>query len=80
MGDHQAKSETASLIEHRAYARVGLLGNPSDVYFGRTISFSLGNFWATVCLQPSDDLVIQPHPVHDLVVFKSLDHLVPPYT
>ncbi|KAI5341255.1 PREDICTED: glucuronokinase [Prunus dulcis] len=76
MGDHQAKSETASLIEHRAYARVGLLGNPSDVYFGRTISFSLGNFWATVCLQPSDDLVIQPHPIHDLVVFKSLDHLV----
>ncbi|KDP46399.1 hypothetical protein JCGZ_10239 [Jatropha curcas] len=70
MGD---KSTT---IEHRAYARVGLLGNPSDVYYGRTISFSLGNFWATVRLQPSDDLVINPHPKHDLVQFSSLDHLV----
>ncbi|KAJ8650783.1 hypothetical protein MRB53_003806 [Persea americana] len=63
-------------IEHVAYARVGLLGNPSDVYFGRTISFSLGNFSASVRLQPSDDLVIQPHPVHDLVRFDSIDHLV----
>ncbi|KAG8384880.1 hypothetical protein BUALT_Bualt04G0164300 [Buddleja alternifolia] len=44
-------------IEHRAYARVGLLGNPSDVYYGRTISFSLGNFWASVKLEPSQDLV-----------------------
>ncbi|CAI0456362.1 unnamed protein product [Linum tenue] len=64
------------LIEHRSYARVGLLGNPSDVYFGRTISFSLSNFWATVVLRPSDELVITPHPKHDLVNFSSLDHLV----
>ncbi|KAF9608923.1 hypothetical protein IFM89_012091 [Coptis chinensis] len=64
------------MIEHKSYARVGLVGNPSDVYFGRTISFSLGNFWASVRLQPSDDLVIQPHPNHDLVRFNSLDHLV----
>ncbi|KAJ4827559.1 Glucuronokinase 1 [Turnera subulata] len=65
-----------SSIEHRVYARVGLLGNPSDVYFGKTISFSLGNFWATVLLQPSDDLLINPHPKHDLVQFSSLDNLV----
>ncbi|CAI0454802.1 unnamed protein product, partial [Linum tenue] len=64
------------VIEHRSYARVGLLGNPSDVYFGRTISFSLSNFWATVVLRPSDELVITPHPKHDLVNFSSLDHLV----
>lgn len=64
-------------IEHKAYARVGLLGNPSDVYYGRTISFSLANFWASVKLEPSDDLVIKPHPVHDLVQFQSLHHLVP---
>ncbi|KAK8925710.1 Glucuronokinase 1 [Platanthera zijinensis] len=43
-------------IEHRAYARMGLLGNPSDVYFGRTISFSLGNFCSFVRLEPSKDL------------------------
>ncbi|KAJ0052132.1 hypothetical protein Pint_02832 [Pistacia integerrima] len=64
------------IIEHKAHARVGLLGNPSDVYYGRTISFSLGNFWATVKLEPSDHLIIMPHPVHDLVQFQSLHHLV----
>ncbi|KAE8706268.1 putative glucuronokinase 2 [Hibiscus syriacus] len=63
------------VIERKAYARVGLLGNPSDVYFGKTISFSIGNFWATVRLEPSHRLVIKPHPVHDLVQFDSLDHL-----
>lgn len=73
-----ASSESASrcAIQHKAYARVGLLGNPSDVYFGRTISFTLANFWASVRLQPSDELVISPHPTHDLVHFHSLDHLV----
>lgn len=74
MGSDAGASSPA--IEHRAYARVGLLGNPSDVYHGRTISFSLGNFWASVRLQPSEDLVFLPHPTHDLVQFTSLDHLV----
>lgn len=68
--------EYLNYIEHRAYARVGLLGNPSDVYYGRTISFGLANFWATARLRPSEDLVIEPHPYHDLVKFTSLDHLV----
>ncbi|KAK3033077.1 hypothetical protein RJ639_035703 [Escallonia herrerae] len=63
-------------IEHKAYARIGLLGNPSDVYYGRTVSVSVANFWASVKLEPSDDLVIAPHPTHDLVQFKSLGHLV----
>ncbi|MBA0829419.1 hypothetical protein Goarm_014027 [Gossypium armourianum] len=62
-------------IQHKAYARVGLLGNPSDVYFGKTISFSLANFWASVTLEPSPHLIINPHPIHDLVQFDSLDHL-----
>lgn len=73
-----SSNPASSVIEHRAYARVGLLGNPSDVYYGRTISFTLGNFWASVRLQPSDELVIQPHPTHDLIQFRSLDHLVRP--
>ncbi|XP_059642533.1 glucuronokinase 1 [Cornus florida] len=76
--DHKPEngSSSSSVIEHRAYARVGLLGNPSDVYYGRTISFTLGNFSASVRLQPSHELVIVPHPTHDLVHFNSLDHLV----
>lgn len=72
----EAEAADGAAIEHRAYARVGLLGNPSDVYFGRTISFSLGNFWASVRLEPSQQLVIRPHPVHDMVHFDSLHHLV----
>ncbi|KAL2335756.1 hypothetical protein Fmac_016969 [Flemingia macrophylla] len=71
--DVKMKSE---LIEHKAYARVGFLGNPSDVYFGKTISFSLANFCATVTLRPSEELTIQPHPLHDLVRFASLSQLV----
>ncbi|KAL7094886.1 hypothetical protein ACP275_11G132900 [Erythranthe tilingii] len=71
-----ATDNKTAAIEHRAYARVGLLGNPSDVYNGRTISFSLGNFWASVKLEPSDNLLIVPHPAHDLVQFDSLSHLV----
>nr|KYP44013.1 hypothetical protein KK1_034535 [Cajanus cajan] len=66
----------SDVIEHKAYARVGFLGNPSDVYYGKTISFSLGNFCATVKLAPSDVLIIQPHPLHDLVHFASLSQLV----
>jgi glucuronokinase len=71
-----AAEEKEMAIEHKAYARVGFLGNPSDVYFGRAISFSLANFWASVVLRPSDELIIQPHPKHDLVSFDSIHHLV----
>ncbi|XWS44109.1 hypothetical protein CRYUN_Cryun15aG0016500 [Craigia yunnanensis] len=76
--DQMSSTEAGVLgvIQHKAFARVGLLGNPSDVYFGKTISFSLGNFWASVKLEPSRHLVIKPHPTHDLVQFNSLDHLV----
>lgn len=35
-------------IAKRTHARIGLLGNPSDGYGGKTISLSLKNFWAEV--------------------------------
>jgi hypothetical protein len=63
-------------IQHTAYARVGLLGNPSDGYFGKTLAFSVSNFVATVTLEPSESLVILPHPVHDPSKFASLQQLV----
>ena len=34
--------------QQRAYARVGLLGNPSDGYNGQVISFTISNFHAEV--------------------------------
>jgi glucuronokinase len=37
----------------RVYARIGLLGNPSDGYNGRVLALSLSNFWADVVITPS---------------------------
>lgn len=36
------------IVDKRAFARAGLLGNPSDGYFGKTISVSVKNFGARV--------------------------------
>jgi glucuronokinase len=62
------------MIETYAYARAGLLGNPSDGYFGRTIALSVRNFRARVLLYPSARLEIKPSKA-DMPVFESLDDL-----
>ena len=46
------------IIRKRAYARAGLLGNPSDGYHGKTLAFSVRNFWAEVVLYEWDTLEI----------------------
>ena len=46
------------LVRKRAYARAGLLGNPSDGYHGKTISFSVRNFRAEVVLYEWDSVDI----------------------
>ena len=66
-------------ITNRAYARVGLLGNPSDGYFGKCISVSVQNFFAEVTLTPNQQIfssrvTIEPGP-SDSTVFESLDTL-----
>ena len=61
-------------IETYAYARAGLLGNPSDGCFGKTISLLVRNFRARVILYPSARLEIKPGKA-DLPVFESLDDL-----
>jgi glucuronokinase len=62
------------MIETYAYARAGLLGNPSDGYFGKTISLLVRNFRARVILYPSARLEIKPAKA-DMPVFESLDDL-----
>jgi glucuronokinase len=47
-------------IACHAYARAGLLGNPSDGYFGKIIAISVKNFSARVSLDESSDLWIKP--------------------
>jgi glucuronokinase len=46
------------LVRKRAFARAGLVGNPSDGYNGRTISISVRNFWAEVVLYEWDSVDI----------------------
>ncbi|MBX2998513.1 MAG: hypothetical protein KF893_08400 [Caldilineaceae bacterium] len=46
------------IIRKRAYARAGLLGNPSDGYNGKTISIIVRNFWAEVVIYEWDSLEI----------------------
>lgn len=62
------------MIETYGYARAGLLGNPSDGYFGKTISFAMSNFRARVLLYPSGRLEIKPSKA-DLPVFENLEDL-----
>lgn len=38
----------AEEVRSRCYSRVGLLGNPSDGYHGKVISFALKNFFCEV--------------------------------
>jgi len=46
------------LTRNRAFARAGLLGNPSDGYHGKTISISVRNFSAEVVLYEWDSVDI----------------------
>ncbi len=62
-------------IHASANARIGLLGNPSDGYFGRTIACTIDNFAATVELNPSRRLTLIPNPAFDPTEFDSLDGL-----
>ena len=46
--------------EATAYARAGLIGNPSDGYYGKTISFVIRDFAAKVSLYESREIEIVP--------------------
>src|SRR4051812_39958784 len=48
------------IITSHAFARAGLIGNPSDGYYGKTISFVIRNFKATVRLWESPHFEIEP--------------------
>ncbi len=59
------------IIKQQSYARAGLIGNPSDGYFGKTISFIVRNFQAEVVLWESPQLEILPA-ARDHSVFDSI--------
>jgi len=62
-------------METVVHARAGLLGNPSDGYYGKTLSCLVGNYKARVILTESDSLRLQPHPRFDPMEFTSIAEL-----
>lgn len=62
------------MITQYAYPRVGLIGNPSDGYYGRTLAFTFDNFRAEVVLYESPELEILPN-MKDHSVFNSIHAL-----
>lgn len=63
------------ILQTTSFARAGLIGNPSDGYFGKTISCSFENFAATITMYETPELEILPGDVDDHV-FPNLDGLV----
>lgn len=63
------------LIRKRAFARAGLIGNPSDGYHGKTLSLVIRDFHAEVTLYEWDQVeVVWSH--NDQSCFDSVDELV----
>jgi len=62
-------------IRTKAFARAGILGNPSDGYFGKIIAIVVKDFEAKVFLDESHELMIQSHK-DDIPVFKNIQDLV----
>ncbi len=62
------------VIRKKAFARAGLIGNPSDGYFGKTISFIIRNYHAEVTLFETPELTIEPNE-RDHSVFPSIGQL-----
>ena len=62
------------IIRKRAYARAGLLGNPSDGYHGKTISVIVRNFWAEAVMYEWDSVdIVQSR--DDRARFRSIQDL-----
>ncbi|PIK45766.1 hypothetical protein BSL78_17371 [Apostichopus japonicus] len=55
--DKKSNQRTQQPYTAKAYARIGLIGNPSDGFNGKTISLSIRNFWSEATIVESRDLV-----------------------
>jgi len=62
------------ICEATGYARAGLIGNPSDGYYGKTISFVIRDFVAKVTLYESPEIEIVPS-FQDRFKYASLQEL-----
>ena len=64
-----------TVVKTRSFARAGFLGNPSDGYFGKTISFAFSDFGVQLTLTESSRLRFVPGEVDD-ATFESPEQLV----
>ncbi len=64
------------IIHTTVNARAGLLGNPSDIYGGKVISFLISDLSASVHLWESPRLEFSLHPDFDRTQFADLDDFV----
>ena len=62
-------------VRAKSFARAGLLGNPSDGYFGKTLSFAFANFGVDLRLTESSRMRFVPGEVDD-AMFDSPEQLV----
>ena len=63
------------IIRTKAFARAGLAGNPSDGYFGKTVSLTFRNYFAEVTMYQTPDVEILPNE-RDHSYFSSFQDLV----
>lgn len=75
-----AGGEDPSVIHTRSYARVGVMGNPSDGYGGKTLSVTIANFKADCWLTPNSQeadarITLLPHPFSDPLHFGGIGHV-----
>lgn len=63
------------LMRKKAYARAGLVGNPSDGYFGKTLAVVVPELWAEVTLYQWDQIELV-WSENDQSRFSSIDALV----
>ncbi len=66
--------EHKGIIRTRAYSRAGFVGNPSDGYFGKTISFTFSNLYSEIVMYEAPRLELLPNS-RDRAIYKDLDEL-----
>ena len=66
--------EDSGIIRARAYSRAGFVGNPSDGYNGKTISFTFDNFYAETVMYEAPYIELLPNR-RDRSIYASLDDL-----
>ena len=52
-------------VRAHAFARIGMMGNPSDGFHGKTVGTTVRNYWADAWMWPSDVIHLVPHPLYD---------------